>query len=505
MSFPSFSLEVLSKPDQSNMAVASLPPEIEAALQRLSQDLQIVHHYAIAEEVTARTALDEKMPVLQNEVAENRKKLKQMEELMRTLKRNDEVAYREMAKLEEDYRVAVERRQRVEAFPNSNGLVDFVCSGVSAAIESDTSDLVPGRKVSSTAPQAAHNTGQPESPVQSDKQCASLTEAFLEKRAAKEGLESKPKRPRLTSEAEKASISFNEVYGDGNSTHKHKIVNYEGKWFILKCDEHGIHFPYNAVVAAGCHLRSHSHGGTSSSLSAVVKAFGIRVNDCSHEKAELNNKMFLNALSNGYRVLKSSNSQGEQENLPCTTIGGVSQRSDSQNKPLNSETAEEIVVALSNNYDSIPRSFVVPGGSSTAPESATQSVDNQLAGMSSQNSDSLVFRISSVTKSPNNNSGLRSAYRRTPSNDNSHSNSYDEPTRQASALRSDKQVHVPLNSKPTDEWSHQATETVSGRKLLLTNSERELTLEPGSVDNSNSISAGQWWHVVSGHSHDPAQ
>lgn len=102
------------------------------------------------------------------------------------------------------------------------------------------------------------------------------------------------------------SIDFEELYEGGKAKYKHRILYFKGQWYILKCDEHGIHFPYRSASAAGSHLRSHWHRGSASNFAAVIKAFGVRVENCNGERADRNNEEFLSALAGGYCVYKGT-------------------------------------------------------------------------------------------------------------------------------------------------------------------------------------------------------
>ncbi|KAL2877656.1 hypothetical protein SGCOL_006993 [Colletotrichum sp. CLE4] len=142
------------------------------------------------------------------------------------------------------------------------------------------------------------------------------------KRRAEDAPETLGKRlrsvPSATESVEK-TIRFEELYDDGHARYKHRIVQYNEEWFILKCDEHNMHFPYRAASAAGSHLKAYAHNGPSAALPAVIEAFGIRVIGCDKEKAELNNERFQRALDDGYQVLKSA----KQRNALGSTRGGV--------------------------------------------------------------------------------------------------------------------------------------------------------------------------------------
>ncbi|KAK1657734.1 hypothetical protein BDP55DRAFT_419448 [Colletotrichum godetiae] len=106
------------------------------------------------------------------------------------------------------------------------------------------------------------------------------------KRRAEDAPEALGKRLRSVPSAVKSvekTIRFDELYDDGNARYKHRIVQYNEEWFILRCDEHNMHFPYRAASAAGSHLKAYAHNGPSAALPAVIEAFGIRVSDMVEE------------------------------------------------------------------------------------------------------------------------------------------------------------------------------------------------------------------------------
>ncbi|KAK1752905.1 hypothetical protein QBC47DRAFT_404265 [Echria macrotheca] len=97
------------------------------------------------------------------------------------------------------------------------------------------------------------------------------------------------------------TIRFDEVYCNGEPKHKFEIVDWPAtnggvKWYILKCEQHGLCFGGNgkqAVLGAAKHLGSKDHDGDGSFAKhrAAIISFGIEVLDCDAEKAKLNNDM----------------------------------------------------------------------------------------------------------------------------------------------------------------------------------------------------------------------
>ncbi|KAL1868032.1 hypothetical protein VTK73DRAFT_3879 [Phialemonium thermophilum] len=102
----------------------------------------------------------------------------------------------------------------------------------------------------------------------------------------------------------KRSISFDEVYQDGDAEYKHMIVEYppgEGNWYILKCDEHGVHFNLHPLTGAAKHLNGVQHGCQSKEHSLAIAQLGHMVFDCDAEMAAKNNAMVQKAFEQGYR------------------------------------------------------------------------------------------------------------------------------------------------------------------------------------------------------------
>ncbi|ROW07502.1 hypothetical protein VPNG_07093 [Cytospora leucostoma] len=103
------------------------------------------------------------------------------------------------------------------------------------------------------------------------------------------------------------TLKFNEVYQDGKSQYKHQIFEYKagsGNWYIVKCDEHDVHFKYgNPVHGAAKHVSSPQHGSRDKTHDLAIKLCGYLIPDCNAELAELNNREFRRALEeDGYAV-----------------------------------------------------------------------------------------------------------------------------------------------------------------------------------------------------------
>ncbi|KZL74393.1 hypothetical protein CI238_04394 [Colletotrichum incanum] len=99
------------------------------------------------------------------------------------------------------------------------------------------------------------------------------------------------------------TITFKEVYQDGKAEYKHNIVKYDDVFYILRCDEHGVHFKQNALAAAAKHLHGASHGHQKKEHKLAVETIGFHVVDCTEELAALNNECVRQAFENGYKPL----------------------------------------------------------------------------------------------------------------------------------------------------------------------------------------------------------
>lgn len=102
---------------------------------------------------------------------------------------------------------------------------------------------------------------------------------------------------------ERRSITFDELYQGGKPEYKHIIVEYppdSNKWYILRCDEHVVHFGLKPLLGAAKHLHSSQHSNLSKHHSLAVDLLGILVQDCDAEKVAKNNAMVAKAFENGY-------------------------------------------------------------------------------------------------------------------------------------------------------------------------------------------------------------
>lgn len=113
----------------------------------------------------------------------------------------------------------------------------------------------------------------------------------------------------MTIKKDTRNIKFKDVYCNGKPVYKHMIVEYPSKsarFYILRCDEHVVHFNKNPLHGAAKHLHSMQHGYMPKDYERAVDLLGHRVPDCTHELADLNNDMVLAAFGKGYKPLNAN-------------------------------------------------------------------------------------------------------------------------------------------------------------------------------------------------------
>ncbi|KAF4467853.1 hypothetical protein FALBO_5268 [Fusarium albosuccineum] len=122
----------------------------------------------------------------------------------------------------------------------------------------------------------------------------------LSKRPGGAGLGPQPKR--LRRDSNERTITFDEVFENGEAAVKYTIAQYPrqyGNWYIFKCDEHDKHFERDPIRGAACHVsRYHTRSGTKAH-DVAVKILGIHVLDCDSEKAKRNNEIARKAFAKG--------------------------------------------------------------------------------------------------------------------------------------------------------------------------------------------------------------
>ena len=120
------------------------------------------------------------------------------------------------------------------------------------------------------------------------------------------GGDEKAQSPERPKSAHPRTITFDEVFDNGNAKHKHFIVEYPphgGKFYILRCDQHGVHFNANPLAGAAKHLHSAQHGNMTKERAQAVDLLGYLVLDCTTELANKNNELFKKVCQDGsYKI-----------------------------------------------------------------------------------------------------------------------------------------------------------------------------------------------------------
>ncbi|KAK3687453.1 hypothetical protein B0T22DRAFT_457242 [Podospora appendiculata] len=138
------------------------------------------------------------------------------------------------------------------------------------------------------------------------------------------------------------TISFAEVYQDGQPQYKHTIVEHpkgSGEWYILRCDEHGYHFKENPLPAAAKHLNGQDHDFIPKSFDMAVQHIGFRVLGCNAEKATINNEMCRIAYAAHYQPPKPGSKKSR--NATSSTAAAASGEGLSGTGPGHEEAGPE--------------------------------------------------------------------------------------------------------------------------------------------------------------------
>ncbi|KAL7622668.1 hypothetical protein AAE478_008182 [Parahypoxylon ruwenzoriense] len=168
-------------------------------------------------------------------------------------------------------------------------------------------------------------------------------------------------------------ITFMEVYQNGNAEYKDTIVEWptgSRMWYILKCEEHGLHFKKNPIQGAARHLNSVSHGFPNRNWGGAVKALGYRVVDCSENLAHMNNQIAEGAYAEGtapqvYNLY--SRSRNPRERRAADIRGSAESSSPRTVEPAASLTQETI--SVENSATEERRESVMPARSQASPNS----------------------------------------------------------------------------------------------------------------------------------------
>lgn len=180
------------------------------------------------------------------------------------------------------------------------------------------------------------------------------------------------------------TITFDEVYQNGEAEYKDTIVEFpaeSGKWYILKCEEHGLRFGRGPLRGAGKHLSGRLHGGLERDWATAVKELGYRVTNCNRQLVHMNNKAVDEAFANGYKFPRLD--RGKKWKSKRRQI----------NEP-NENTAQKASEKASHGVDAIPKlqgailsadlrsrasSSSSPGGRKTSQPDPNQGITNPKA------------------------------------------------------------------------------------------------------------------------------
>ncbi len=120
-----------------------------------------------------------------------------------------------------------------------------------------------------------------------------------------------PRRRTSQNLDERESLSFEEVYQGGNAQYKHTIAEFplgSREWWILKCDEHHLHFGLNPLMGAAKHLAATAHNGLPKHFHVAVELLGYRVRDCDQGLVAKNNAAVKKAFEMGYKAFNGNRS-----------------------------------------------------------------------------------------------------------------------------------------------------------------------------------------------------
>ncbi|KAI1429653.1 hypothetical protein F5Y12DRAFT_724807 [Xylaria sp. FL1777] len=141
------------------------------------------------------------------------------------------------------------------------------------------------------------------------------------------------------------TITFNEVYQNGQGKHKDTIVKFPvdgGKWYILKCEEHAIRFNRKPMAGAAKHLGGRMHGHLGRSYALAIEMLGYRVIDCDEKLAAINNKAVDEAFRNGYVPISINNPETRKARQKQTAATHTTQEvSDNLNQKTETITVSQ--------------------------------------------------------------------------------------------------------------------------------------------------------------------
>lgn len=144
------------------------------------------------------------------------------------------------------------------------------------------------------------------------------------------------------------TIDFKDLFQGGKAKYRHKIFEYpkqSGKWYILKCDEHNLHFTLKDNMSeAARHLNSQLHGTLPQCSDIAVNILGTRVLNCGAAEAEKNNSAFGRELKRGYQVLGEQPRRRQQRSSNSDTADHIrvrGSRSQTPSEPSDDDESDE--------------------------------------------------------------------------------------------------------------------------------------------------------------------
>ncbi|KAK3292376.1 uncharacterized protein B0H64DRAFT_419673 [Chaetomium fimeti] len=204
--------------------------------------------------------------------------------------------------------------------------------------------------------------------------------------------------PAVAEEGERVerTVTFDQVHGTPGkpAQYNHVIVQYPpttGDFYILRCDEHGVHFGEHPLRGAAKHLASAQHGFMSKAHATAIETLGHRVVDCTKERANQNNQVALKAFKDGYKAFNANNlSQTRRAELGYPPLD-----------PLNSQKAAQHRKRMAGIVNPLPcRFYVSTGGDLKYPVLILPWDDISPAGLMGTLADTGIFRETSEDGRP---------------------------------------------------------------------------------------------------------
>ncbi|KAK8092668.1 uncharacterized protein PG998_014773 [Apiospora kogelbergensis] len=205
------------------------------------------------------------------------------------------------------------RTGRISRPPRRYSSIPATTSPTRPSPDSSTKNTRAAARGSSSQPghRTVTNDTPPNNRAKRDRQC------YEESPGAASGHARKKTKTAAATE-EPYNVDFDEVFQNGLALHKHMIIQYppeSDRWYLLRCDDHGLHFNQNPLHGAARHMRAAEHRGPkrhldintlkdADSWSLAIQTMGLRVSNCDATKAQQNNTAFTQALDAGYKPIK---------------------------------------------------------------------------------------------------------------------------------------------------------------------------------------------------------